>query len=182
MKPLIALIGTSGSGKTTLANKLQRKYGYTSVKSYTTRAIRNDPEDALSHTFISPDRVADYKKDIVADNWYNGNYYFYTKQQLDTADIYVTDREGLIKIYNNYIGKDIIAIYLDVPPEIVAKRMEQRGDSNESILSRLQYDSKAFEGAKELCDFVCLNCTQEQQGDICEFINMLFKYRGSAND
>lgn len=181
MKPLIALIGTSGSGKSTLVNKLCRKYGYTSLKSYTTRAIRDDPEDIHTHTFISPDRVAEYKNEIVADNWFNGSYYFCTKQQLDTADIYVTDREGLIKLYNNYIGKDIIAIYLDVPPEIVAKRMEQRGDSNESILSRLQHDTEAFEGAKEMCDFVCPNLTQEQQGDICEFINMLFKYRGGIN-
>ena len=43
---LIAILGVSGSGKSTLVNKLERKFGFTSVKSYTTRKPReNDPAD-----------------------------------------------------------------------------------------------------------------------------------------
>ena len=178
MKPLIVLIGTSGSGKSTIVQKLHRKYGYNDVKSYTTRLPReDDPNDILTHTFISIDDIAEYKDDIVADNWYNGNYYFATKQQLDLADLYVCDKPGLIKLYSNYFSRDIIAIYLDVPPEIVAKRMERRGDSNEAIIQRLQYDSTAFDGVKKLCDFVCDNSTQEQSMDICEFIHSIIEYR-----
>lgn len=178
MKPLIVLIGTSGSGKSTIVQKLHRKYGYNDVKSYTTRLPReDDPNDILTHTFISIDDIAEYKDNIVADNWYNGNYYFATKQQLDLADLYVCDKPGLIKLYSNYFSRDIIAIYLDVPPEIVAKRMERRGDSNEAIIQRLQYDSTAFDGVKKLCDFVCDNSTQEQSMDICEFIHSIIEYR-----
>lgn len=180
---LICLIGVSGSGKSSLVQKLERKYGFTSVKSYTTRQIRkNDPNDINTHIFISPDRVDEYKDDIVADNTYNGNYYFATKSQIDNADIYVVDKKGLVDVFKNYHGKDIIAIYLDVPPEIVSKRMEARGDSDESIISRLQHDAEAFKGAKLLCDFVCPNETQAQQNDICDFINMLFQYRKGIND
>ena len=178
MKPLIVLIGTSGSGKSTIVQKLHRKYGYNDVKSYTTRLPReDDPNDILTHTFISIDDIAEYKDNIVADNWYNCNYYFATKQQLDLADLYVCDKPGLIKLYSNYFSRDIIAIYLDVPPEIVAKRMERRGDSNEAIIQRLQYDSTAFDGVKKLCDFVCDNSTQEQSMDICEFIHSIIEYR-----
>ena len=178
MKPLIACLGVSGSGKSTIVQKLHRKYGYNDVKSYTTRPIRtDDSNDINTHTFISIDDVAEYKDDIVADNWFNGNYYFATKQQLDMADIYVVDKQGLIKLYSNYFGRDIIAIYLDVPPEIVAQRMERRGDSNEAIMQRLQHDAEAFKDVKELCDFVCDNSTQEKSMDICEFIHSIIEYR-----
>lgn len=174
---LICLIGTSGCGKSSLAQKLERKYGLASVKSYTTRQIReNDPNDINTHIFISPDRVDEYKDDIVADNTYNGSYYFATKNQIDNADLYIVDKKGLVDIFKKYYGKDVIAIYLDVPPEIAAKRMESRGDSNEAIMARLQYDAEAFKNVKSLCDFVCPNETQAQQNEICEFINMLFKY------
>lgn len=178
MKPLIVLIGTSGAGKSTIVQKLHRKYGYNDVKSYTTRPIRvDDLNDINTHTFISIDDIAEYKDDIVADNWFNGNYYFATKQQLDMADLYVVDKPGLIKLYSNYFGRDIIAIYLDVPPEIVAQRMEYRGDSNEAIMQRLQHDATAFNDVKELCDFVCDNSTQEKSMDICEFIHSIIEYR-----
>lgn len=177
-KPLIVLIGTSGSGKSTIVQKLHRKYGYNDVKSYTTRPIRvDDSNDINTHTFILIDDIAEYKDDIVADNWFNGNYYFATKQQLDMADLYVVDKSGLIKLYGNYFGRDIIAIYLDVPPEIAAQRMEHRGDSNEAIMQRLQHDAEAFKGVKELCDFVCDNSTQEKSMDICEFIHSIMEYR-----
>ncbi len=181
-KPLIAIIGVSGSGKSTIANKLERKHGYTSVKSYTTRPVRDDLEDINTHTFITLDEIDQYKDDIVADNWYNDNYYFCTKMQLDNSDIYIVDKSGLIKLYKNYFNKDIVSIYLEVSPEIVAQRMEQRGDSNEQIMTRLQYDSEAFKDVKEMCDFVCTNETQNQMNDIIEFIDMLFKYYNAKGE
>lgn len=177
MKPLICLLGISGCGKSTIASRLERKYGYSSVRSYTTRPIREDDEnDINTHTFITLDEVEKYKDDIVADNWFNGNYYFATRTQLNCCDIYVVDKAGLEKLRKNYQDKDIIAIYLDTPVEIVAKRMEQRGDSNEAIMSRIQNDAVAFQGAKELCDYVCNNSTQDNCVEICEFIDMILRY------
>ena len=176
-KPLIILVGASGSGKSTIANKLERKYGYISLKSYTTRAMRNDPNDALTHTFISPDRVSEFKNDIIVDTIFNGAYYFATQKQLDTSDTYIVDKKGLIELKKKYHNREIISIYLDVSPEIVAKRMEQRGDSDEVIMKRLQHDAGAFEGTKELCDFICPNNNQDQQYDIVEFIHKLIEYK-----
>jgi len=182
-KPLICLIGKSGSGKNYIASKLERK-GFTSVKSYTTRLIRpNDPNDINTHTFISPDRVSDYKDDIVADTYFNGTYYFATRQQLDDADIYILDKAGLIQLYHNYHNRDILAFYIDCDSSICAERMSKRGDSDEAIMNRLQYDTEAFEGVKELCDFVVNNETQDNANRIVEYIENTFEfYRMRCNN
>lgn len=178
-KPLILLIGTSGSGKTSLANKLQKKYGYVPIKSYTTRPVREgDDTDLESHTFVTlqeADLIAN-SQSIIAQNWFDGNFYFVTLEQLQCADIYVTDVKGMKDVYRNFFQKPIISIYLDVPPEIVAQRMERRGDSNEDIMRRLQHDSEAFKDAKNYVDFVCPNETQTQCNEIIEFIDMIFRY------
>lgn len=176
MKPLITLIGKSGSGKNYIANKLERK-GFTSVKSYTTRPIRHDdPNDINTHTFISPDRVSEYKDDIVADTYFNGAYYFATRQQLNEADIYILDKAGLIQLYHNYHDRDILAFYIDCDSSICAERMSKRGDSDEAIMSRLQYDAEAFKGVDELCDFVVKNESQEQANRIVDYIENTFEY------
>ena len=65
MKPLIAICGVSGSGKTSLVNKISKKYGYTVLKSYTTRKPReNDDADLTSHEFCTLEEAQ-----IIADNW-----------------------------------------------------------------------------------------------------------------
>lgn len=177
-KPLICLVGVSGSGKSTIAKKLEKKYNLVSVKSYTTRKPReNDLDDLNTHTFITFDDVEQYRDEIVASCTFNNNFYFTTKSQLQGCQIYVIDAVGLKQLKENYHDKEIISIYLDVPPEIVAQRMERRGDSNEAIMQRLQHDAVAFAGAKELCNFVCDNSTQEKSNDICDFIHMLIEYR-----
>ena len=174
---LICLIGTSGSGKSTIASRLERKFGFTSVKSYTTRAIRTEDEgDINTHTFITSDRVKDFADDMVAYNKYNGAEYFVTREQLKTADLYVVDKAGLIQLYRNYHDKDILSIYIDCDSSIVAQRMEQRGDSDEQIMQRLQYDAEAFAGAKDLCDFVMRNENPNDINDIVDWIEQTYRY------
>ena len=175
---LCCLIGCSGSGKSTIASKLEKRFGLVSVKSYTTRPIReDDPNDYLTHTFISFADVEQYRDDIVASCTFNNHFYFTTSKQLSGCDVYILDKEGLKQLRENYHDKEIIAIYLDVPSEVCAKRMEQRGSSDVEIMQRLQHDAEAFAGVKDMCDFVCDNSTQDKMNDICEFIRMLFEYK-----
>ena len=49
-KGIYLIVGKSGSGKTTLVEAL-KKYGYTSIESYTTRPKRFEGE--TGHTFIT---------------------------------------------------------------------------------------------------------------------------------
>lgn len=174
---LIAILGTSGCGKSTIASRLERKYGYVQAKSYTTRPIReDDSNDINTHTFISRAEVENYKDSIVAYNEYNGNAYFVTREMLEGCQIYVVDREGLIQLYKNYHDKDILSIYIDCDSSIASRRMAERGDSDEQIMKRLQYDERAFANCQELCDFVIPNEVQNGVNDIVEWIDNLYRY------
>lgn len=175
-KILICLCGHSGSGKSTIANRLERRYGYVQAKSYTTRPMRDNIEDANTHTFITQEQVNDYKEDIVAYNEYNHNIYFATRNMLNNAQIYVVDKCGLIQLYKNYHDKDILAIYINCDSSIASRRMAERGDSDEQIMKRLQYDAVAFKGCEELCDFVISNEVQNGVNDIVDWIDGLYRF------
>ncbi len=185
-KPLLlCLIGTSGSGKSTIANRLERRFGYVQAKSYTTRPVRDDPEDANTHTFITPEQVDEYSDDMVAWNWYNSNFYFATASMLNNASLYVIDKEGLLQLFRNYHDKDILAIYIDCDSSVAAKRMAERGDSDEQIMQRLQYDTEAFKDCQDLCDFVISNDVNNGVNDIADWIDGLYRYyrvRGGKDD
>lgn len=156
------------------------------AKSYTTRPIREEcVGDELTHTFITRDEIGKYKDDIVAYNEYNNNAYFVTRKMLEGCNLYVVDKDGLIQLYKNYHDKDILAIYIDCDSSIVAKRMAERGDTDEQIMQRLQYDEKAFADCQELCDFVIPNEVQNGVNDIVDWIGGLYRYyrvRGDKND
>lgn len=177
-KPLLlCLLGKSGCGKSTIADRLHRRFGYVQAKSYTTRPIRKECEgDELTHTFITREQITDFQDDIVAYNEYNSNAYFVTRKMLEGCQIYVVDKEGLIQLYKNYHDKDILAIYIDCDSSIASRRMAERGDSDEQIMKRLQYDAVAFEGCEELCDFVIPNEVQNGVNDIVDWIDGLYRF------
>ena len=53
-KYIFLIVAPSGSGKDTVVNKLCDDYGFTKVKSYTTRKPRQDDKnDIRNHTFVS---------------------------------------------------------------------------------------------------------------------------------
>ena len=139
-KPLFLFVGMSASGKTTIANMLSED-GYSQVWSYTTRPRRYDAE--IGHTFVSK---AEFDKltDVVAYTNFNGYEYCTTLRQLENADIYVVDPDGVKVLLDNYdkLNRKIFILYFNSNTYNRVKRMQIRGDNNDKIVDRLLNDEQ----------------------------------------
>lgn len=125
-RPLFCIVGKSGSGKSTIANTLVEEFDMTQVESYTTRPKRDN--ELGGHTFINDMDTYKFKEDeIVAYGVYGGYKYFATKEQLNSSDIYVVDKQGLESMQNLYVGEDAnripIVIYLKTSFLVRLKRL-----------------------------------------------------------
>ena len=153
-KGIYLIVGKSGSGKTTLVNEL-RKYGYTSVESYTTRPKRCKNE--TGHTFITEEEF-DQLKDICAYVKYNGYRYCATSEQVNNSTLYVIDPDGIEYFKKHYTGrKKVRIIYIDCPWYTRLYRMLKRGDSLKQAIKRITLDSKVFGNYINKIDFIIEN-------------------------
>lgn len=146
-KPLFLFVGKSASGKTTIANMLESD-GYLQVNSYTTRKPRYEGE--TGHIFISEE---EYNKldNIVASTFYNGHHYCTTLNQVQNANIYVIDPNGVETLLEHcdIINRPIYIFYFVTTVYNRIKRMRNRHDSDASIVSRL-YNDEATDWKTEL--------------------------------
>lgn len=144
MKNIYLIIGESGTGKDTVANRLCNEYEMKRVKSYTTRPFRHTLTDYLSHEFIS-DEEFDSLTSIIAYTEYNGFRYCATQKQVDNADLYIIDTQGIDYFKKHYRGnKGIKIINLYTTKKNRKQRMKVRGDTLRDIKKRLLNDKKAF--------------------------------------
>lgn len=140
---IVLLIGKSGTGKSTIENIFKNKYGYTPVKSYTTRAPRFENED--SHIFVTENEYIAMKDDMCAYTEFDNHKYWATNKQVDESDIYVIDPTGIDYFKTHYKGnKKIIAVELLAHKKTRYKRMVSRGDSVWTAIRRIRHDKKAF--------------------------------------
>lgn len=165
---IICILGKSGSGKTTVAEKLNREYGLEIVESYTTRTPRYDGEKG--HIFVDLETFKDLPNKV-AYNEFNGNHYCATKEQIDNADLYVVDMPGLKQLKELYNGKEVVAIYIDVPMEICLERMRRRGDSEDKCWERLRHDDDAFRGIHGVIDYSVNGISNDTWCRIMSIIN-----------
>ena len=151
LKNLYCIIGKSGIGKTTAVDKLENEYGYKVLKSYTTRSPRR--EEDTDHMYISLDEYADLDNKVVTC-CFNGNFYCATADQIEDADLYVVDVQGVKELQSKYAGaKRIIFIQIVAPMEVCLERMLSRGDSEDAAWERLKHDYTAFKDAGKLIDY-----------------------------
>ena len=152
------VIAPSGTGKDTVVNTLCEKYGYTKVKSYTTRPPRNkDVNDKDNHIFITEEQYHELPNKV-ATTFFDDNYYCATAEQVDNADFYIVDVEGVRTIKENYKGdKQLKVIGLTIDDKTRKERMKHRGDSTRSIKSRIENDKKMFKDFSSCVDVVFVN-------------------------
>lgn len=147
---VILVVGKTGSGKSSLINKLCERMGYTQLISYTTRPRRSDADN--DHVFVTTE---DYLKaktqgEIVAETEIAGNYYYATREQLYTADLYTIDPKGREALLSMDLP-DIrfVTVYISCPDNIREDRaVHQRKDDIRV------YHTRAFSERSQFRQFV----------------------------
>ena len=142
---MIVLAGASASGKTEAAKMLASKYGITKVITTTTRPMRTGEVNGRDYFFVSEEKFKQMIQEgrFVEYTNYNGYFYGSTKDQIASNKCVVIDPAGL-KAYIGLNDGSIITFFLDSSDETRRRRMLERGDKPENVISRMEHDKKAF--------------------------------------
>ncbi len=160
---MIILIGESGSGKTTILNKLVEK-GFEKAINHTTRKPRDNEESTNEYKFISKDEFNKMWEngELLQRAEFNNEYYGISTNSLKDNVVCISIVDSVKDIKNrakelNMQNVNIITIYVYVNEQERINRMKQRGDTEESIATRLKIDKEKFKKAKEIADFTVEN-------------------------
>ena len=134
MHTVFCIIGRTASGKSTIVNAVAKDLNLKILKSYTTRARRqNEIGDNCDHTFISADDVDKYRNDIVAYTERAGYCSFATKEQLMNSDIYIINPSGfsdLIESTKDIPDLRLVDIWIDCDSDQLIARSKNRSNSD----------------------------------------------------
>lgn len=157
---LIVISGDGGTGKSTLANNLVKAGLCKRVKTITTRMQRSPIDN--EYIFVSEDEfIEKIKKEEFIEHAlyryfdeltlkYKVLYYGTPKKEIldaiesDEYYILVITARGFNKLFEQVGFHNIKSIYLMADEFICRKRMEERGDHNDIVVSRLIEDRQNF--------------------------------------
>ena len=101
-------------------------------------------EGESGHTFVD-DAEFDALDNVCAYTVFNGYKYGATQKQVDNADLYVIDLDGVDYFMEHYKGRKIpMVVYIKTPIYTRVERMLKRGDTESKIIERLSYDYVHF--------------------------------------
>lgn len=141
------IVGRTGAGKDYLVSKLISK-GLKAVKSYTTRPKRSETED--THIFISKED-ADAITDKVATTTINGYEYFATAEQVNEADVYVIDPNGLYELVKNMPDTTFRVVYIKADP--MDRRLHAVKRADDKIREEQIFDERNESENQQFLDF-----------------------------
>ena len=159
---MIILIGESGSGKSTILEKLCER-GYEKAINHTTRPKRPSEKNSKEMKFVTKEEFEQLWKEnkLLQRAEFNQEYYGISTESLkeNVVCISIVDSVKDIKNKAKELGKEIplVVFYIYVPEEERVRRMLKRGDSMESIQTRLEIDREKFKNAKEVADYMIEN-------------------------
>jgi len=174
---MIILIGESGSGKSTILELLCER-GYKKAINYTTRLPRG--EEIGKNTdmiFISKGEFESLWEEnkLLQRAEFNNEYYGLSIDSLsdDVVCISIVDSIKDIKDKIREIKSKVKTkvFYIYVPHEERIKRMRKRGDSEETIQTKLMIDEEKFKRAREVCDYVIENIDLDRAINEIERLN-----------
>ena len=132
--------GYSGVGKDTQANLFHMRHGIHKVKSVSTRKPRYEGED--TYYFITEEEYN--AADLCQHAGFSGCRYGATVEEVDKSSIFVLCPEGLPALLECYTKRPVVMIFMDSTDETRRARMAARGDSPESIETRIKHDAEHY--------------------------------------
>ena len=174
---LVLLSGVSGAGKDTIKKELiSRMENVESLPSYTDRPPRENDVPGVTYNFVTAEEFEQMIKngELYEYSVHHEHYYGTSKKLMNekinngkiiVKDIEVNGVENLLKILGDEIK--IVTIFLKVPKEVLAKRLEKRIDkpSIKDIqlrLNRLEYEESKI----GMYDYVIKNNNLEKTVNI----------------
>ena len=174
---LVLLSGVSGAGKDTIKKELiSRLENVESLPSYTDRPPRENDVPGVTYNFVTAEEFEQMIKngELYEYSVHHEHYYGTSKKLMNekikngkiiVKDIEVNGVENLLKILGDEIK--IVTIFLKVPKEVLAKRLEKRIDkpSIKDIqlrLNRLEYEESKI----GMYDYVIKNNNLEKTVNI----------------
>jgi len=163
------IIGRTGTGKDTLRKILEEKYGFTFVKSSTTRKRRYPGED--THVFLTKEEAAAVpEKEKVAVTYIkNGDEvdeYFASRQDVKKADAYIIDPDGATMLLKNMPDEQFEIVYLYAADRarqkaMAVNRAEDKAEAAKIFEARYASEDDEFSSMETMMrsttDF-CRNC------------------------
>lgn len=152
------------------------------IISFTTRKPRKNEVNGIDYTFLTKEEILKLQQEnrLIEFVEYRGNYYGITKDEFEDKlnkghAFVIVDYHGFKQLKELY--DNVVSIYFKVSPEEAYKRMLKRGDSIESIRSRMKAIDEE-QKVEKYYDFVVINEEGKQDKTISkvrEFIDSIIK-------
>ena len=188
MHTVYCILGRTSSGKSEIVRQAAKKLNMKVLKSYTTRARReNETDDNSDHTFINALDVDKFRPDMVAYTDRVGYCSFATKEQLLNSDFYVINPTGYYELKLKTKDMDIkfVPIYITVPYRTLVERAKKRGDYDAWQANYIK-ESEEFSNFEKahLIDYFVLNdkSLEESVAKMVRVINKDRAKRGIEDD
>lgn len=141
---LLCIMGKTACGKDSLVNKLSERTGLKSITSYTTRPRREN--EGNTHIFVNEDDYNQmYEAGIVAAFTQIGAYkYWTTIDQLEDADLYIIDYEGVKTLKALSLPNiRLVTIFINTPDDIREERALNKRKDNKIVFRKRSLDEAA---------------------------------------
>jgi guanylate kinase len=163
MSNIFIISGPSGSGQDSVIKELKGEFELDKIITTTTRKMRPEDQEGVSYYFISKEA---FKKGIEENKFFeyaledNGNYYGGTFSELERVKkskkpvIWKIDYKGVLNAKK--IIPEAKSILIHIPIELIRSRLEKRGESPETITSRIEY-SRGWYNNENIFDYKITN-------------------------
>ena len=149
----LLILGKSGSGKDYLTRKLVQ-LGLKPCIKWTTRPMRKFEKQGITYNFVNESKFTKSieKSEFLAYQKFNVTpegrdpetwYYGITNEEFQNSQVMIMTPEEFKNITPE-IRKGCFVVYLDIDRETRKKRIQGRGDKNDSVERRLEADEEDF--------------------------------------